>query len=76
MTTQAAPNSGGSKFGKTLIYLVFISIGLVALYYFYQNNYSEFTAVPEEMQITYMPADFDYQVDEENTLAILTNPHR
>jgi len=32
--------------------------------------------VPTEMQINYVPSDFQFSVDDETTLAILTNPSR
>ncbi|MEM1326965.1 MAG: DUF4230 domain-containing protein [Bacteroidota bacterium] len=35
-----------------------------------------YTNIPEEYQLTYRPAEFQGQIDDENALAILTNPNR
>ncbi len=62
--------------GRTLLFIAVLSLLAILLYKYYQNNYSDFTSVPKEMQINYIPAEFDYQLEEENALAILSNPHR
>ncbi len=68
--------SGGMGFGKLLLYLTVFSIGGFILYNYYQNNVADYTFVPEEMQMTYIPADFKFDMSDENVLAILNNPHR
>jgi len=59
-----------------LLYLTVISIGGIILFKYYQNNVADYTFVPEEMQVTYVPSEFNFDVDDENLLAVLNNPHR
>ncbi len=66
----------GIGFGKMLIYLCAISIGAVIFYNYYKNNVQDYTFIPEEMQVTYVPSDFEFDIDDENVLAIINNPHR
>lgn len=74
MSTKAV--GGGMGFGKLLLYVVVFSIGGFILFNYYQNNVADYTFVPEEMQMTYIPADFQFDMEDENVLAILNNPHR
>ncbi|MEM1323539.1 MAG: DUF4230 domain-containing protein, partial [Bacteroidota bacterium] len=76
MAAPQGSDGGGMSFGSKLIYLTFFCIVAFVLFKYYKNNVSEYTSVPEEMQITYVPSDFKFDMDEENTLAILSNPHR
>ncbi|MEM9921371.1 MAG: DUF4230 domain-containing protein [Bacteroidota bacterium] len=73
--TEESPNSGMS-IGRSLLYLTVICALLVFFWRYYQENVSEYTSVPVEMQINYVPADFTFDMDEDNALAILANPHR
>lgn len=71
------PSKGkGIGFGKLLIYLTALSLGGVILFKYYQNNIADYTFIPQEMQVTYVPSDFEFDIDDENILAILNNPHR
>jgi len=63
--------------------LLLASVFGVLGYKYVQNNggFSSitggtYTTIPEEMKINYVPSEFDYQIDDENALAILANPHR
>lgn len=77
----------GTSLSKALLYLLFISVCALLGYNYFKNSgfgsgdgFSskgmEYTKVPKEMQIKYIPTSFDYDIDEESTLAILTNPDR
>jgi len=66
----------GLNLGKLIVYTTIISVGAWFFYNYYQNNISDYTAIPKEMQISYVPSDFNYEVDEEVALAVLSNPHR
>jgi hypothetical protein len=35
-----------------------------------------YTSVPQELQLNYIPSDYTFNIDEENALAILSNPQR
>ncbi len=79
---------GGSSFGFGRMILLMTIISFAGLFiYKYLNNGKALTSIsnamdptytsePQEMEITYIPKDFDYELDDENTIAILSNPHR
>jgi hypothetical protein len=75
MSTKPVSNRG-IGLGKLILYLTFFGIGGIILYNYYQNNVSDYSFVPQEMQMTYIPADFNFDMEDENVLAILNNPHR
>lgn len=69
----------GSSLGKWMVYITLFSVlGLVAYNYFFSKDggFGDYTRVPKELQINYIPSDFNFELDEENALAILSNPHR
>ena len=70
----------GTSLGRILIYILFISVAALFTYnYFKNSNFgkgADYSSVPTEMQINYVPADFEFNADDETTLAILTNPNR
>ncbi|MEM9823630.1 MAG: DUF4230 domain-containing protein [Bacteroidota bacterium] len=76
MSNSEATNTSSLNLGKLIVYTTIISIGGWFFYNYYQNNISDYTAIPKEMQISYVPSDFNYEVDEEMALAVLANPHR
>jgi hypothetical protein len=57
-----------------LLILAFVLVGVIVYKKFISP--AGFTSVPKEFQVTYVPADFNLSIDEENALAILSNPHR
>ncbi len=63
-------------FGQFLLYAIVIIILGVMAYNFYKNKVADYTFIPKEMQITYMPADYKFDMDDENVIAILNNPQR
>ncbi len=66
--------NNGLSIGKLLIYVTFISICAFILYNYFKNSVA--TSVPQDMQINYKPADFNFEMNEEDALAILSNPQR
>ena len=70
----------GTSLGRILIYILFISVAALLLYNYFKNtNFgkgADYSSVPKEMQINYVPSDFEFSADDETTLAILTNPAR
>lgn len=80
-------NTGGagSGLGKSLIVITLVCIlGLVGYKFLTKDkDYSmldtmqpDYTAIPEEMHIKYVPKDFKYDLDDDNSLAVLSNPRR
>lgn len=74
MTSQKGGR--GIGFGKLLLYTTVFCIGGIILFNYYKNNISDYTFIPQEMQINYVPSDFVFDLEDENVLAILSNPHR
>lgn len=68
--------SGGMGFGKMLFYILILSVAGVIFYNYYKNNIKDYTFIPQEMQVTYVPADFKFDMDDESVIGILNNPHR
>jgi len=73
----------GTSLSKVLLYTLFFGVCLLLFYNYFKNsdfslpsNGENYTSIPKEMQIKYIPAEFDFTVDDETTLAILTNPER
>ena len=72
----------GTSLSKVLLYTLFFGICLLLFYNYFKNsdfsfsNGENYTSIPKEMQIKYIPSEFDFTVDDETTLAILTNPER
>jgi len=66
--------NNGLSIGKLLIYVTFISICAFIMYNYFKNTAA--ASVPQDMQINYKPADFTFEMNEEDALAILSNPQR
>ena len=68
---------------KMFMLLIISTLGMLG-YKYVQNNgglksftkSGGLTTIPEEQKINYVPADFDFEFEDENALAILANPHR
>jgi len=75
---MAEPRLGGLP--RVLLLLVVVALGAYLLLRFYGDGSGassrEYTNIPEEYHLTYKPSQFKGQIDEENALAILTNPSR
>lgn len=63
---------------KILLFIAIIGMGAFLLFRMYggENSNSNYTSIPEEYQLTYKPAEFRGEIDDENALAILSNPNR
>ena len=73
------PVNRGISIGKLMIYAILICVvGLLAFTYFKKQRAenADFTYVPKELQINYVPSDYNFNFDDENAIAILSNPHR
>lgn len=62
-------------FGKILLLIGLISVAGLLIYNIYIGESGE-NSIPKAMQMTYVPADFKMNVDEQKTLEILSNPQR
>lgn len=75
MATNFNPASGANA-GKALVVILGIALLSIILYKNVFKKVADYTFVPKEMQINYLPSDFSIPVNEEDALAILSNPHR
>ncbi len=67
--------SEGFNTGRLIIFLV--AMGILSLFVYKKYGAkTNYTNVPKEVQIKYVPADFQTDVDLENALPILANPYR
>lgn len=73
-----APTSeeGGSIFGKQLLLVALICVAAFLLYKVLFSDGFTFFQDPKAVQLTYVPADFQPNMDEEATLRILSQPER
>lgn len=76
MRQEAKTEHEGLKIGQILLGVLILSFLAVIGLKMFPNKGKNFTRVPKEMQINYLPADFQFDVNEEYALAILTNPRR
>lgn len=66
------------RISQTFLAILIIGLfGLVTYKYFPRSGTAgDVTTVPKEFQLNYLPADFNFDIDEQDALAILTNPKR
>lgn len=80
MATQqsdAASNEGGSPLlGKQIILVALICIAGVLIYKVLFSDGFSFFQDPKAVQLTYVPSDFQPNMDEEKTLRILSQPEQ
>jgi len=70
----------GLNIGKAVIAILLLSFVGIVIYKNYFSNRTaggkDFTRVPTEMQINYIPSDYKATIDEDNAMVILENPQR
>lgn len=76
MAQRDYPNPSGSRNTIRAFFLI-LAISLIGII-LYKKFVSPpgYSNVPKELQVNYVPSDFNISIDEENALAILSNPHR
>jgi hypothetical protein len=75
MAREEQNGPDGLKMGQIMVVILLLSIAVVAFMKFYPEMGGK-ASIPREMRIQYMPADFQFDVDEDYALAVLTNPKR
>jgi hypothetical protein len=61
---------------RYILFVLLFFLGGLILYKNYWKNPKGYSNVPEEVKLNYMPADFQIDIDEEDAIAILSNPQR
>lgn len=76
MADNDLPQDSRISIGKWVI--IILGVALVGIYLF-RNIYNKargYTNVPKEVQLKYVPSDYNMGIDTDNAIAILSNPHR
>lgn len=68
--------AGVISIGKNIVVILALAVLGLVVYKNAARKASEYTFKPTEVQITYLPAAFSIQLDEEDALAILSHPER
>ncbi len=71
--------SNGVGFGKTIFYFAVICLAGIILFKFFQNSdvgVPDILKPSKKVQVNYVPAEYDLDLDGENAMAILANPYR
>ena len=73
---MATPTASGARnlIKGLLVLMIFSVVGIIIWRKFVSPK--GYTSVPKEIQVTYVPSDYNMTIDEENALAVLSNPHR
>lgn len=70
----------GINIGKAVIVILFLSfVGIVVYKNYFANRGpggKDYTRVPTEMQVNYIPSDYQIGINEEEAMAIMENPQR
>ena len=70
------PRKSGFSIGTLMLYMVLMAVAGAIGYNYYVKNVQEFTIDPEEVTLRYVDSDFKVNIDDENALAIISNPRR
>ena len=70
------PRKSGFSIGTLMLYMVLMAAAGAIGYNYYVKNVQEFTINPEEVTLRYVDSDFKVNIDDENALAIISNPRR
>ena len=77
MSSPVRPDSPGMNIGKFALLVAVLSVAAILVYNtFFEGGGANYTSVPKDMQVNYMPADFKPSINEEEALTILSNPQR
>ncbi|GAB4490967.1 MAG: hypothetical protein OHK0019_10500 [Saprospiraceae bacterium] len=72
---EPANEGGNSIFGKQIVLVALICVAAALLYnVLFNDGLGNLFQDPKAVQLTYVPADFQPNMDEEKTLRILANP--
>lgn len=74
---QPGQHAESFNIGRLLVFIVALGIlGFIVYRYYFSEGSGNFTNIPKEVQIKYVPSDFKSDIDYDNALPILSNPVR
>jgi Protein of unknown function (DUF4230) len=76
MSQVPAPQVGPLAFGKNLLLFAMLCVAGVVFYKVLFNGGAGLLSAPQAVDLKYSDADFKFNLDEESTLRILTNPDK
>jgi len=78
MSTNYQNGPQGERFNPIRLVVFLSAVGLLGFiaYRYYFADGKNYTNIPQEVQIKYVPSDFKADIDYENALPILANPER
>jgi hypothetical protein len=62
--------------GRLLIFTLLICLAGLVVFKYTSKKWKNYTMIPKELQLNYIPSDYSPNVDEEEALRILSNPQR
>ncbi len=63
--------------GRLILFTLVLSlIGIIIYRNYFSGPGAYYTTIPKELQVNYVPAEFDLKMDEEELLSILSNPQQ
>ncbi len=71
----SSPSTGPRNITRGLLLVLALSLIGIIIYRKFISP-PGYASVPKEMQVNYVPSDYKFSIDEENALAVLSNPHR
>lgn len=70
-------DEGRFNIGRLVLFIAALGLlGLIVYRYYAGDGSGNYSNIPQEVQVKYVPADFHADIDYETALPILTNPYR
>lgn len=76
--SSSSPTGNRTSMARLIVALLMLALVAVLFFRYYKNSggLGNYTSIPKELQINYKPAEFETNLDEEDALAIISNPQR
>ena len=76
MADNELPTDSRISIGRWIIIILGLSFVAILFFKYFYNQATGYTSVPQEIQLKYVDSDYEMNIDTENAMAILSNPHR
>ncbi len=74
--TPTPTNPSRLRFARILLLVLASSLIGIIIYRNYQEDLEGYSSIPKEVRLKYLPSEFDYQIDQEQALRVLSDPRR